>query len=117
MDKAASVRRLRRTNTSFVESRGVSNTKPKPIIAGILAKESIDPNSGKLSGYLRTEDPYRLLQFGCCIDSAFVADGNAVSIHTGEAPLYWFFYNLLSKLQSIGSVPAIDYSDYLAHIV
>lgn len=116
ISKAESVRRLKRTNTSFAESRGVSKTEPKPILAGILAKSSIDMKSNKFSNYLRKDTQDKILQFGCCCDSAFISDGDYVTPYNGDAPLYWFFYGMLSKLQSVGSVPAIDYSKYLLHL-
>ncbi len=116
MNKAESVRRLRRTNVPFAESRGTSNTEPKPILAGTLAKTSIDRMSSRDRKGLKTNTPERILQFGCCCDSAFIADGENETVYTGEAPLYWFFYNLLLQLQPIGSVPAIDYSKYLVHL-
>lgn len=116
MDKASSVRKLKRTYAEFKESKGISKTEPQPIIAGILATKSIDMSSESFKSYLNT-DPDRCLQFGCSCSSSFYYDGSELDINDGDASISWFFYKLLNSLQKMGSVPAIDYSSYIKHIV
>ena len=115
-EKAASVRSLKRTFVPFRESKGISETKPQEIIAGILALESIDMDSDLFRDYLRVNDSKRILNFGCSISVAFRFDGEHIEINKSDSTINWFFYSLLSKLQQIGSVPAADYDAYLNHI-
>ena len=64
---------------------------------------------------LSTDQESKVLQFGCCCNSAFHYDGTSLDTNAGEATITWFFYNLLKDLQKIGSVPAIDYDAYLKY--
>ena len=115
ISKAQSVRILKRTYAEFKESKGISKTEPQPILAGILAYRSIDMNTDSFKSYLGP-DSSQSLQFGCCCTSAFCFDDVALEVNDGDASISWFFYKLLSSLQKIGTVPAIDYDAYLKHI-
>lgn len=116
--KAASVRRLHRTTAPIVHAGGEIN-KPKPpfeIFAGIL---TIDGNcTTKMDSLLVKLKKDSFLNFGCSLDKeAFWLKKNDKSGLTFERSrdgegLIFFFLNLLSELQRVGTVPAIDIQCY-----
>jgi hypothetical protein len=54
-----------------------------------------------------------VLDCGCALkDGAFDSYDNSLRIVPAEGALIYFLFRLLSKLQSIGSVPAIDCAAY-----
>lgn len=117
--KAASVRRLKRTNAPIVHAGGkiCDPKKPFDILAGILA---ID---GKFEGMLKKKllelSANRRINFGCSLDhSSFWIrkdenDEQHIEISSKNETLIFFFLNLLSELQQIGTVPAIDLKSYI----
>ena len=120
--KVSSVRRLRRTTARIPTADGLVEAKsPHRILGGILAlgfgKMEAAENVVKR---LMTEASEELqLDLGCAIrDGSFKVsyddDGVAiVSLSPGPLSLVAFFFQLLSMLQRIGTVPAIDYTEYL----
>jgi hypothetical protein len=117
-DKAASVRRLRRTSVPVPHSDGVKPPKPlHPIVSGILASgidwadgfgEVFRKNHANLEGDRR-------------IDCALAVSGASFDVFEGdgiftagpkENALVFFLFRLLQKLQSLGTVPAIDWNAY-----
>ena len=114
MCKAHSVRKLKRTCTEFMESKGTSMTKPKTILAGILAIDSIDMHGAPFKRYLDSDDRHEL-QFGCCCKSSFFYKNGELKVDSSDCSVIWFLYKHLSELQHIGTVPAIDYDSYLRH--
>lgn len=116
MKKVESVRKLKRTFAPFRESQGVTITEPKPIIGGILSKTSVDLNNNELKEYIYDQDKMKILNLGCSLeDGSFILSQNEVVTNTNDTSFIWFFYNLLSELRNLGSVPAIDYSEYLRY--
>ncbi|MDD5671434.1 MAG: hypothetical protein PHN49_07335 [Candidatus Omnitrophica bacterium] len=117
--KAASVRALKRTTTSIVHAGGKIKKPRKPfyILAGILAA------NGTLSLQLKEKNQKAaasatFLNFGCALNerafwfrkskhNCYVCEES----NKGEA-LIFFFLNLLSELQQLGTVPAIDIQAY-----
>jgi hypothetical protein len=121
-EKAASVRKLVRTSAPIYYVDGVY--KPKKlghILSGILCVESTwDPPFGtsfekalsSLKGDMR-------LDIGCCIMSgAFEVRYKKKSLLLSKSheqdSLLFFFLKLLSRLQELGTVPAIDLEKYMA---
>ena len=117
--KAESVRRLRRTTATIVHAGGKINTPKKPfgILAGIL---TID---GKYGNALKTKleklSPDRFLNFGCSLAHAsfwFKKDEEEQHVFEKspqDEALIFFFLHLLSELQQLGTVPAIDLNMYI----
>jgi hypothetical protein len=116
--KAASVRRLRRTSVGIFHAGG--QFPPKPlfnIVAGILA---IDVSWKKgLSGEF--ERAHHTLTPEAKLDCGFAAAGAAFDTFEGtggfnygpaENSLAHFAFRLLWKLQSLATVPAVDWMAY-----
>jgi hypothetical protein len=121
-DKAASVRRLKRTSVPIVHAGGTFPAKPVlPIIGGILAERvgwkdgfgnSFAPQVRELA-----TDPLRKIDCGCGLShGAFdIFDGDdRPALGRQDAGLVFFMFRLLNKLQSLGTVPAIDWNAYAA---
>ena len=114
-NKAASVRRLHRT--SVVISHAGGTFKPKllfPIVAGILAPRSswADGLGETFRKHLPTL-PDEQIDCGCALENgAFDSFDGACRIVSHEAALIFFLFRLLSKLQSVGTVSAIDWAAY-----
>lgn len=118
-EKAESVRKLKRTNAPIVHAGGkiCDPKKPFDILAGIL---TIDGKYGDaLKSKLLKLTPNKRLNFGCSLDhSSFWfrnSNGgqNRIEVSSKDEALIFFFLNLLSELQQIGTVPAIDLQCYI----
>jgi hypothetical protein len=118
--KAASVRGLHRTSASIQHAGGHFEPRTPPkVLAGLLTSGSgwSPPDSG-LAAALGTLESERRLDLGCSArDVAFKAtyDSGSLALErcmAGEE-LVFFLLHLLRSLQSAGSVPAINYEDYL----
>jgi hypothetical protein len=92
---------------------------PKPILAGILTYDSdwrsvFGTNFAKM---LKSATPEGRLDIGCCLRAgAFNADYDGASVEieksTKENALVSFFMTLLHRLQPLGTVTAIDLTEY-----
>jgi len=115
--KAASVRKLHRTSVGIAHAGGMYKPKePFPIVAGIVAPRSTwsDGLGTTFEKNLPTENEERL-DCGCALEhGAFDIYDGALRKLPAEGALISFLFRLLSKLQSLGSVPAIDWSAYAA---
>lgn len=117
-EKAASVRRLHRTSVDICHAGGVFRAKPLfSIVAGILA---IDV--GWESGL---GEPFRMAHAALSeegrLDCGFAATGASFDVYDGadayafgpaENALAYFAFRLLWKLQSLATVPAVDWMAY-----
>ncbi len=119
--KLASVRALHRTSTSITHAGGQFEPRePFPILGGILACESdwSSPLGESLHTSLRDRPIEERLDLGCVVASgAFEPKYDTkkllnVEISTPENSLVYFFIRLLTRLQLLGTVPAIDYEAY-----
>lgn len=115
-EKAASVRRLHRTSAPIVNA-GVSaaGRKPAPILAGLLTLESEwSPPLGKaLTDGLRAADPDSHLDVGCvAAHGYFVRDGDEIKVDQGGKAATAFLFELIARLQALGTVPALDARAY-----
>lgn len=116
--KAQSVRKLHRTSVEIHHAGGILPAKkPFSIIAGILATEvgwveglsqSFRESHSTLIGDLRLDCGFAAS--GSCFD---VFDGeNAYTFGPKENALAYFAFRLLSKLQALATVPAVDWMAY-----
>lgn len=121
-NKASSVRRLFRTSAPIPYVEGVyPPKKPGHILSGILCSKSIwKPLFGSaFEKVLSTLREDKRIDFGCCIQSGSFEvkyQNNCISLsksHKQDALLF-FFLKLLSRLQQLGTVPAIDLEKYLS---
>jgi hypothetical protein len=116
-EKAESVRVLHRTSIPIVHAGG--EYKPKtlfPIVAGIVASNiewtdgfsgtTFQSNHSSLIGSKVLD--CGLAVSGDCFD---IFDG-AIRIGPSENAMAYFLFRLLQKLQSLGTVPAIDWNAY-----
>lgn len=120
-EKAASVRRLRRTSASIPHAGGVFAPKQPPyILAGILALESAwNPGFGSpFKNALAKLGCKERLELGCALrHGGFRANYNpndspSIEVSAADSALIFFFLKLLSLLQAIGTVAAVDFDEY-----
>ena len=123
--KAASVRRLQRTSAQIAHAGGQYQPRaPFHIIAGILAYQSSwNPPFGEaLKEVLQSRSIMEQLDVGCAVaHGAFEAnyqdkDFVELSTHEGGLGLVYFFFRLLERLQSLGTVTAINYGTYISKV-
>jgi hypothetical protein len=117
VDKAASVRRLKRTSVAIVHAGGTFPTRPLfEIVGGIVAtdlawaqgfnSQAFTRTLSSLTG-LRTVNAGLAVSGGCFDDF----DGH---VRTGPAKnaLTFFVFRFLQRLQTLGTAPAVDWSAY-----
>lgn len=117
-DKIASVRKLHRTSVDIHHAGGVFKKKELfPIVGGILAAnvewadglgESFRKNHQALAGDKQVDCGFAAS--GACFD--IFADQNAYTFGPPENALAYFAFRLLWKLQSLATVPAVDWMAY-----
>jgi hypothetical protein len=117
--KASSVRKLERTTAKIIHAGGVIDKPKKPfeILAGILTIEG--RSNVKMESQLKKLDKKRFLNFGCTLDiESFWIKKDSLDNLTLEKSrqnegLIFFFLNLLSELQKLGTVSAMDIQSYI----
>lgn len=119
-EKIASVRRLLRTSAPITHAGGRFEPRdPLRILGGILTTQSSwkPPFGQALNNALADLTNEAQIDLGCALaDGVFVADydrGLKITHHESPTSLVAFVFELLSKLQPLGTVPAIDYRKYL----
>ncbi len=122
--KALSVRKLKRTSAKIIQADGreFDPKMPPKILAGILA---INGKCTKtMIAKLNSQSEEKLLNFGCSLNGMYF---RFKDIHPWQAAtkpyeleckedknsFVIFFMNLLSELQKMGTVPAIELEKYL----
>lgn len=120
-NKVASVRELTRTTAPIPHAGGQFQPKPPArIIGGLLATESSwTPSFGEpFQRCCRELVGDRALEIGCVVrHGAFWSDSEPsvpVVSTSSDRSLVTFIFRLLGKLQSLGTVSAIDYSQWLS---
>lgn len=122
-DKAASVRRLRRTSAPVPHIEGVAKPRPlPPIVAGILTYQSswTPPFGDSLRKALAELATDRHLNIGCALihgtfEARYLENGGVdLTVIDGPRSLLQFLMRLLKQLQALATAPAIDYEAYLA---
>lgn len=116
-DKAASVRKLKRTSMGVMTIDGPKPPRPlHDIIAGILAI-NVDWTDGLGKSF---ESCYETLNDERKIDCGFAATGASFD-NFGEGKLTYgprenswafFIFRLLDRLRNVGTVPAVDWAAY-----
>ena len=120
--KVDSVRRLRRTSTTIVHAGGTFSPRPIPgILGGLLALDcSWASGFGEpFRNCVETWADGQRLDLGCALNQGAFAlsweEKGSYGVETCDADraLIWFVVKLLQRLQSMGTVPAMDYDEYL----
>lgn len=115
--KAKSVRALHRTSVPIKHSDGERPAKELfPIIAGIVAPNIAFKDGFDSAAFRRAlaaaADPGRL-DCGLALDlSSFDTYAGNVVTRSGSNCLTYFVFRLLGQLQSLGTVPAVDWNKY-----
>jgi len=121
-EKIKSVRALKRTSAEFAAAGNqYQKTEPKHIIGGLVClktswKNGLN-NDALLSAMEQVKNLDNQIDLVCCLGfGSFVAEYTEKTINlrksTPEAALVFFFLNLLTKLRTLATVPAIDYDEY-----
>lgn len=120
--KAASVRRLRRTSTSFVDSGARRGARPLfDILTGVLALESDwTPSFGPPFAEALSDaaEEATSIDLGCALrhgsfDVRWTDGGQPqIDISAPDVSLMFFLLRLFGRLQTLGTVPAIDLAEY-----
>lgn len=121
-DKIASVRRLHRTSVDIHHAGGVFKKKELfPIVGGILAGEvdwadglgeAFRKNHQTLTGDQQIDCGFAAS--GACFD--IFADQNAYTFGPEDNALAYFAFRLLWKLQTLATVPAVDWMAYASRL-
>ena len=121
-EKIKSVRELNRTTVSIVSANGQAVPKPlHRIVSGFLALDSdwVEPIQKNVVAKMLGCHDQEKVDLICCMEKgSFSATYNQRGKITNivcskkEESLVFFFLELLKKLQSIGTVPAIDIQKY-----
>lgn len=117
--KASSVRKLERTTAKIIHAGGVIDKPKQPfeILAGILTIEG--RCNVKMESQLNKLDKKRFLNFGCTLDAESFwikkdsMDKLIIEKSRQNEGLIFFFLNLLSELQKLGTVSAMDIQSYI----
>lgn len=120
--KAKSVRRLKRTSVPIPHAGGSYPAKPHfEIIAGILAIEA-DWKDGFSTSF---ENCHASLTSSNRLNCGLAVDGHAFDTFNAgggytycksENALVFFLFRLLNQLQSLGTVPAINWNAYASQL-
>lgn len=116
--KAESVRALSRTSIPIAHAGGVYAAKPHfKIIAGLIAPNiRWADNFGKAFSLAHSQMPIsQRIDCGLAVSGAsfdtFNTDGS-FTLSSSQNALVFFLFRLLQQLQSLGTVPAIDWNAY-----
>lgn len=118
--KAASVRRLRRTSAKIPHAGGVFEPRKLfEIPAGVVALESdwSPPFGDKFQEVVNALEREERIDFGCALrhgsfDVDYSDSSPNIRISSSETSLIFLFLTLLSRLQILGTVPAIEFDEY-----
>ena len=116
-EKAKSVRVLERTSVPITHAGGQFPAKPLfPIIAGIVAVDSewVDGVAGcTFNSKLSALTGHCSLDCGLALaDRSFDTFDGPLTLSPNGHSLAFFLFRLLQQLQSLGTVPAIDWNRY-----
>jgi hypothetical protein len=115
-NKASSVRNLIRTSVPIATASGTLPPKtPHNIVCGILAAkcEWVEGINSKSFEKNLPTTANCLLDIGCSLEGGtFVSESSRFEKHQSNNNLMFFLFNLLAKLQALGTVAAIDWKAY-----
>jgi len=131
---AASVRRLKRTNNLIVDARGTIDGKKSgdgttkavfPILAGIVALQaewSEGLSSDAFKQIIGSMNGKETVSFGFAANDVAFDLAHApfdeelqhgeLTFSSKDGSLAWFLFDLLNRLQKLGTVPAVNWNDY-----
>lgn len=115
--KAESVRVLHRTSNNIYHAAGIHDPKPPfTIPAGIIALEVAwqDNLGASFEKHFNSLTGNQQLNCGLVLnDTCFdIYDNGKITFGPKDNALMYFLFRLLKKLQSLGTVPAIDWDAY-----
>lgn len=119
-DKVATVRSLKRTSKKIPTALGAADAlPPKHIIGGLVALDS-DWRNPPLGDALKTKldsdkDVRKRLDLGCVAAHGIFEFNNETEFYmliTSSSATTKFLFELIAKLQSLGTVPMMDISAY-----
>ncbi|MBL7663256.1 hypothetical protein JNK13_10955 [bacterium] len=125
-EKAASVRKLKRTSASIPHAGGSYGARPLPrIIGGIVTYQSSwsPPFGQPFKDVLAELDNEHRLDIGCALTAGsfeitYSTDAIIdIAISGQERSLVQFLFRLLKQLQSLATAPAIEYDAYLKQLI
>jgi hypothetical protein len=119
-EKVGSVRKLRRTTVPIPHAAGVHEAKePSPILGGLLTLGSSwkPPLGEAFIQSITSLGEQDRLDIGCALDAGgfvvrYEGDGPKIQTSSAQTSLISFFLWLVSALRSVGTVPALDVSEY-----
>ncbi|WP_418845393.1 DUF6602 domain-containing protein [Pyramidobacter piscolens] len=117
--KAESVRRLVRTSAPIPYVDGTYNPKlPHRILAGILTTKSEwgGPFGKPFHNCLNSYSEHQQVDCGCVLNGGayyYDYENKTLKCSSTDQSLVYFFLQLLSLLQNMGTVPAIDLAKYM----
>jgi hypothetical protein len=116
-DKAASVRKLKRTSVPIVHAGGTFPKKPHfEIVGGIVATELAWSQGFRSRAFLHAVDALtgvRALHAGLAVTGGcFDFYDGSITTASVKNGLMFFIFRLLQKLQALGTVPAVDWNAY-----
>lgn len=119
--KIASVRRLHRTSLPVPTIDGMKPAKDPPwILGGIVTLGSAfsPPLGDTLVRHLETDRDLGRLDLGCVADAGIFAYGDtgAYEFQTGARAATRYLFELIARLQQIGTAPMIDVRAYALHL-
>lgn len=126
-EKVASVRSLARTSARIVDRGEAKPPRDPPYILGGLLCRTSDwksPMGDSFKDALEALPAARRLDVGCCLDAGIFDDRRHLSkeppefkiLRSPSHSLVLFLLTLLQRLQSLGTVPAIEFDRYRAAI-
>jgi hypothetical protein len=116
-EKAASVRRMRRTSVPIIAGgKSREAIRPAPILAGILGSSSIwtQPTfeENLVAALADLPKPDRL-DIGCALEhGSFEQTKKGIKVSTPDESLIFFMLRLLDRLRQMGTAPAADLMKY-----
>ncbi len=117
--KAESVRKLHRTSAPIYHAGGVlPPVEPKRIVAGILTTRSgWTPTFGNpFKKCLKSYEELQQIDCGCVLQTGsfhYDCKNDVLRMSVADESLVSFFLQLLTMLQHVGTVPAIDLMEYM----
>lgn len=131
-EKVKSVRELHRSSARIKHAGGEYDPKPLHEIIGGLLTTGCDwesPIASNVAKYINGGSRHERFDIVSSIkDSTYIVDNNTfeqnyneeekapIQFCDGEDSLVFLLLNLLKKLQNIGTVPAVDFSEYAKNI-
>lgn len=118
-DKIKSVRELSRTSSIIIDKGGMHRPRDLfKILGGIVTTTSdwSPPFGSSFEDLVKSKSDNEKLDFGCALNSGtfrvFYEPSFSIEKSDANDALIFFFLTLLSRLQELGTVPAMDISEY-----